>query len=201
MIKEHIYYGSPSRDGKTLPPQQAASAKLYQQLYDEAIANGCTPVLADMLASRKAPTAKTDREFFRDRPKTLAEQFRNPRTLQHYINKARKHGYNPSPNDYYDSSLARFAGDPEGFISPSGGRTQYKRTLQKRGWGAEDPNGLVNVAPAQFTPDPPPDLPLSNELIDESVTEMLAANPDLQTKPRVELEQMAVEKHGPRKKR
>jgi hypothetical protein len=164
-----------------------------ETIYEEALSNGCTPRLAELLACRKAPGAQTDREFFRNKPK-LDEQFKSAQTLNHYVAQARKKGYNPNPNDVYMSQLARFPGDPEAFVPASGGRNHVKRVLEQRGWGSE---GIVNVKPAQFVPDPPPAAPLSKGILKKMVAMKLKENPDLKTKPRAELEAQIIEKHGP----
>jgi hypothetical protein len=94
----------------------------------------------------------------------------------------------------YMSQLAKRPGDPAAWISPSGGRSQMKKVLEQRGWGSE---GIVNVKPAQFVPDPPPAAPLSKGILKKMVAMKLKENPDLKTKPRAELEAQIIEKHGP----
>lgn len=164
----------------------------YEQIYQAAIANGESAMMADLLASRRAPASRTDREFFAGRPK-LDEQFKDERTLNEYVKRARKKGYNPNPNDVYLSQLARFPGDPEAFVS--GGRNQIKRVLEKRGWGCE---GIVDVKPAQYTPEPKA-APLHPKIIEETACQMVRANPDLAKKSKAELSEMVIDAHGPKK--
>lgn len=163
-----------------------------QQIYDEAISNGCSPLLAEMLAHRKAPGANTDREFFRGQ-RQLCDQF-TPIELENLVATARSHGYNPSPNDVYLGQLARFPGDPEGFVSPSGGRHQIQKTLEQRGWGCTGAvrTTLRDTEPLDTTPGLAPDI--VENLVDQQVKE----NPDLAHKPRQALREEVIDKHGPK---
>ena len=119
-----------------------------------------------MCACQQAPGANTDREFFAGRH-TLAKQFDgNEAQLNEIVAAARRKGYNPSPSDVYDSTLARDLGDPAAFISASGGRTQLRRTCEARGIGRQPEN-------------PIPAGRLADDLIAEEVEKRIAANPDL----------------------
>lgn len=163
-----------------------------EQIYQQAIANGCSPRLAEMLAERRAPRANTDREFFVDQRK-LADQFGNDNVLHYYVNTARKHGGDPGQNDVYISQLARFPGDPEAFVPPSGGRTHIKRVLEQRGWGC---SGAVNVQrqevePEDYTPGLAPDI------VESYVDDEIRLNPDNATKPRQQLREQVIEKFSP----
>lgn len=187
-MKERLLVGG-CHQGKTVSQTNTT----YQQIYEMAMSNGCGHALADMLASRRAPQAQTDREFFLNQGK-LGEQVKDKVRLRHYIRQAKKHGYNPSPNDVYMTQLARFPGDPEAFVSPSGGRNQVKRTLEKRGWGSE---GLVNVKPAQYTPAmDAPDIPLGEDIVRDVACEMVKKDPSLRKKKKAELREMVIDKHG-----
>lgn len=119
--------------------------------YKAMIAKGESPMLAEMLACQTAPKAETDRELFAGRG-TLADQFKGrPQVLAHHIRQARKEGYNPSPNDVYESGLADHPGHHKAFISPSGGRGQAKKRLEEMNTGTHD-DGIVRVKKVQRDP-------------------------------------------------
>jgi hypothetical protein len=165
----------------------------YDEIYAQAINNGATPRFADMLASRQAPGAQTDREFFAKHG-TLDQQMKSAELLESTVRGARANGYNPSPNDVYLSQLARYPNDPEAFVPPSGGRNHVKRLLEKRGWGCE---GLVNVKPAQNVPEPK-QVPLAPDVIRDLACAKVRKNPDLKRKTKAELTSMVIAEHGPK---
>ena len=161
-----------------------------QEIYDAAIANGTSPRLAEMFACRKAPGANTDREFFVGQ-KQLCDQF-TPIMLDKYVKQARKAGYNPSPNDVYLGQLARFPGDPEAFVSPSGGRSQIKKVLEQRGWGC---TGAVNVQRRDEAPDEKA-TGLASDLVEDFVKQEIAADPGKAFVDKRELREQIIDRHG-----
>jgi hypothetical protein len=72
----------------------------------------------------------TDTQYFRQRG-TLEKQFNSDHDLKIRVEQARKHGYNPNPNDVYEPCLAQFPGDPNAFISPSQGKRQIRQAAAK----------------------------------------------------------------------
>ena len=133
------------------------------QIYAEAKANGCNDRLADMLASRQAPGAMTDREFFEGRG-TLADQFAGAEgQLAKVVAAARAQGYEPKPNDVYVPTLANSIGDPLAFVPPTGGRNHVRRVCEQRQTSCE---GAVTVQAPMYR-EPTPDKPLSDKLIRE----------------------------------
>ena len=164
-----------------------------EQIYNESLKNGCSPRLAEMFAARKAPGARTDREFFAKHG-TLDQQIENKDLLEATVKGAMAHGYKPNPNDVYLSQLARFKNDPEAFVPPTGGRNHIKRILEKRGWGCE---GLVNVAPAQNVPEPK-QVKLAPDVVRDLACAKVRKNPDLRRKTKAELSEMVIAEHGPK---
>lgn len=151
---------------------------------------------AEMFASQRAPGAVTDDTFFAGIPR-LAEQIGSDKQVDRYVKAARKHGYNPSPNDVYQPGLARFPGDPEAFVSRTKGRGYIKELCQRRGWGC---SGSVNVQAAEPTSDPyskANTIPMGKDLVAQYSRELIKQNPDLKTKSRAELRRMVLAKHGP----
>ena len=152
--------------------------------------------LADMLASQRPPGGFTDDTFFSGIPR-LAEQIGDDKQVERYVNAARKHGYNPSPNDMYQPGLARFPGDPEAFLNRSRGRSYIRDLCRQRGWGC---NGAVNVESREPDSDPYAKencVPLGNDIVNSFARDMVKKNPDLKRKNRAELRQMILDKHGP----
>mgnify|MGYP001610868419 CR=1 FL=1 len=179
-------------DDLTLASDGSTRLAFYMRLRYE----GKDHRMADMLASQRPPGCVTDDTFFGGIPR-LAEQIGDDKQLQKYVNAARKHGYNPSPNDMYQPGLARFPGDPEAFINRSRGRSYIKKLCERRGWGCA---GAVNVEARQPDHDPHDPKhcePLANDIINNFAKDMVKTNPDLKRKSRAEIRQMVLERHGP----
>ena len=150
---------------------------------------------AEMIACQQGPGLKTDVAFFQGQP-ALAEQFGSAKQLKRYIDVARKNGYNPGSRDVYQPGLARFPGDPEAFVPPTGGRGYVKRLCEKRGWACE---GSVNVPYREPLEDPQKqDKPLAEDLIRHRMKVEMKKNPML-AKNQKQLREKIVEKHGPSK--
>lgn len=164
----------------------------YQEIYNEAIANGVTPMMADMLASRQGPGLKTDTTIWGGAG-TLDSQFKNNQPhLKLITEAAKKAGYTPNPNYVYQPALAEFLGDPKAFVPPSEGNSHVRKVCEERGWGCE---GAVKIK----TPQGPPPKPvkLAESLIREGVTKMVTDNPDLARKPIRQLREAVIDKHAP----
>ena len=121
----------------------------------------------------------TDAAYFRGKG-TLDKQFGSDHDLAIRVKQARKHGYNPSPNDSYEPGLAKFVGDPEAFISPSQGKNQIKRA----------------AARLRDVPDVTPRAGLADDLAHRYTKQAIAENPSLKRmKPR-ELREHITDKHS-----
>jgi len=108
--------------------------------------------MASIFATRRAPGAKTDREFFSGMG-TLADQFRGEEyVLEKMVKIAESHGRKPHYTDVYQPGIANFPGDPEAFVPASGGRGHVQRVCEKRGL---DCVGIVNVKSPVREPEPP----------------------------------------------
>ncbi len=166
----------------------------YQKIYDEAIANGCCAIFADMLASRKAPGTKgCDTDWFRGKG-TLSDQFSgDQKQLEHTVNVARSHGYNPNMHDVYVPGMARFVGDPEAFVSPAGGLHQVKSTFVSRN---QTCHGAVEFESVKM--DPPKDAKpvLCEKLVEKLSVDMAAADPKLAKKGKRALREAVIDKHA-----
>lgn len=180
-----------------LPYDIADAHPSVQEFYRKLIARGESPRMAEMLALRQAPRGMTDSVFF-EGTKPIGKAYGNyQQGLEQLVDRAKKNGYTPNANDVYDSGLARFPGDPEAFIPPSGGRGYVKRLLEKRGWSAE---GAVSVKGRQPERDPNEGKPkLADKVANKLVDHMVKKNPDLKRVDRRELKAEVVHKHGAKK--
>ena len=147
--------------------------------------------MAEMLAFQEAPRANTDREFF-EGIGTLDKQFDYDGKMHEGVVKlAMKHGYKPNNNDVYLSSLARFPGDPEAFISPSGGRGQIKDTCERRGWEC---HGTVKTKRRE-PEEAPKKKSLGEDIVRRTMAEEHAKNPDTKRMDQGELRHNIIKKH------
>lgn len=124
--------------------------------------------------------AKTDREYFRGKG-SLSDQFvGREKELTIRVANAQRHGYRPTSSDVYEPSLAMFPGDPAGFISPAGGRSQVARRRDEM--TAEGPiPKAVKLAP---------------DIVESIRRDRITENPDLAHANQRELREEIVDKHG-----
>jgi hypothetical protein len=155
---------------------------MNQAIYQQAIRNGCTPRMAEMLASRQAPRLDTDKVFFSRMGglEELPEGYR-----EHVIEDARAHGYAPSPGDTYLPGLADFRGDPKAFVSrATGAKRKLKEHIDRCKAGPlEDPLGKPTLA---------------EDIISERMQDMAAEDPGLLERRSVnDVREEIISKHGP----
>jgi hypothetical protein len=124
-----------------------------QAMYVAMRLDGVAHSLAEMLALRRPPQSKTDREFLMGC--CNGNQFEGrEREGEYYKAVAEAHGQSVKGKKYL-SSLARFPGDPEAWVD---GRGDVERVLDKHGWGCDgtvkrevrnvgEPGGGPAVAP------------------------------------------------------
>jgi hypothetical protein len=119
----------------------SAPEQHYIIQYYICIDNGCSPKLADMLASQTPPGAMTDNVFLEGH--CNGNQFEKHQHIgDGYKRLAEQHGVNPK-GKVYKPGLARFPGDPEAWVE---GRADVERICRRRGWSCE---GAVNVTPTE----------------------------------------------------
>lgn len=157
----------------------------YEELYGQAIANGCTPRLADMLASRSFPGTKgTDRAFLQGRPTDGAQFEHVPLVGRHHLALAERAGVSVT-GKVYNGTLARFPGDPEAWVSGLG---DVRRVCESRGWAAE---GAITVkAPSDVEPVATP-YRVADDLVERYVEDAIDENPDLAPKRAAVKEELA----------
>lgn len=159
---------------------------------------GSNDKFAAMVALQAGPVLSTDDTFFQGQ-KPLYEQFGSQKHLDRYIKAAKKRGFTPSPNSTYFSSLARFPGDPEAFVTRAQGRSYIRKLCEQRGWACE---GAVKVDHREPESDPlayENCKPLGEDLIRNREEQMIQKNPELKRADRRELREQILAKHGPSK--
>ena len=109
-----------------------------QQVYDEAIANGCSPKLAEMFALGAPPGCMTDAVFLEGH--CNGNQFEKTPAHGDELRRVAESQGQSTTGKVYLGGLARYAGDPEAWVN---GRSDVKRVCEQRGWGAD---GAVSVA-------------------------------------------------------
>jgi len=163
-----------------------------QTYYEWLRGKGESHNMSEMLAFGQPPRARTDREFF-EGIGTLEKQFSYDGKMHEGVVKlAMKHGYKPNNNDVYLSSLARFVGDPEAFVSPTGGRGQIQETCERRGWEC---HGTVNTKYRE-PEEAPKKKSMGKDILDRKVREAHKANPDTVRMDQGELRHDIVKKHS-----
>ena len=88
-------------------------------------------------------------------------------------------------------NLANDLGDPQAFISPSGGRGQIKAVCQQRGLACE---GAVKVKGR--APSDKPGVRLADDIVDRKVSAMVARDPSLKKVNQRDLRERVIAKHG-----
>lgn len=135
-----------------------------QARYEQMIRDGESHSMAEMLATRSFPGLKTDSVWNAGR--CNGNQFENePGLGDWYAARAREAGVNPVGQTYI-SSLARFPGDPEAWVS---GRGDVQKLCLQRGWGCDG----VKVSERS----PTPDIEVAPDLIESEVQDILSENP------------------------
>ena len=170
---------------------------MNQAISDQARANGCGHRLAEMLAVRRVHIGTTDSKYLAGFGR-LGDEL-GPEHLRQVVTQAERHGYTPQASDVYLPNMARFAGDPEAFVSPAEGRGKIERVAAKRGMVKEGRTGLAfrHGPPEQDPYETAP--PLAEDIIRDRIRDVVAHNPDAARLPVKKLRQHVIDKHGPSK--
>ena len=161
-----------------------------QAFYDKLVADGMSPLFAEMLATQKPPgMTGTDQAFHANRG-TLADQFAgDPIGLSIVTKAAKRAGYRPMPSDVYVPGLATFAGDPAAFIKHDNARGQVKKVCEKNGWAA---NG-AKPPPRE----PKPAVRLAESLVQEKMRDIMKSDPGrVLREGKQQLREAIIERHG-----
>ena len=145
----------------------------------------------EMLMGRRMPAIRTDSQFLANHG-TLDKQFEGDgRQLKAVTDEAKKRGYNPSPNDTYIPSLARFPGDPLAFVPSDSPKNHIKKVCETTDRACE---GDVTVS--RSAKKPPETIRLGEDLIQEEAAMRIIENPEEALKPKEQLRNEILDKHG-----
>lgn len=169
-------------------PQILADPALLNE-YCRMRENGEPHGFAAMLVTQTPPGCMTDDVFFSGIGRLGDEM--GEKQAERITSITKGLGFSPSPNSIYMPGLADFQGDPKAYINKSDGRHAVKKRLEEKGmqW---DGRGEVKCSPAE----PPKDIPLAPDLVEEHVSRKIRNNPDLAHQDRGELRQEVIDKHG-----
>lgn len=172
-------------------PQIYAHAET-QAHYEQCRANGCTDAMAQMLAERQAPGSKgTDRAFMEGRNNGGYLDDMPDFLRQKFLQKAKRAGVSLAGKTYV-SGLATEACDPHAWVSGVDELMSRVKAQNAHLTGIRE-HVAVDVPP-------PPSTPLAEDLVQESVRNLVKSNPGLKAKSKKELREMAIDKHAlPRK--
>lgn len=161
-----------------------------QSAYEEMRRAGQSHNIAEMLALRRLPACKTDREFLAGH--CNGSQFAKDAVLgNRYKEVAEQRGADVTGKVYL-SGLAAFPGDPRAWVAD---RSDAEKVIRERGWSSE---GLINVK-GQTEGKPSEPIPLADDLAEHYADKEIIAEPKLALKPRQEVKEMVTEKYGRRK--
>ena len=147
--------------------------------------------LEEVLKNKRFPPIRTDSTFLANHG-TLDKQFEgDDRQLEKVVEEAKRRGYNPSPNDTYIPSLARFAGDPLAFVPPGNPRNHIKKVCEETDRACE---GAVTVG--RERKEPKETVRLGEDLVQEEVAMRIMGNPEEALKPKEQLRNEILDKHG-----
>lgn len=149
-------------------------------------------LMGEMLSSRSAPMMKnSDRAFMEGTGGSTPTHGLDEIGLQRTLDRARKAGINTT-GKVYVAQLGT-AENPLAWVS---GIDDVKKSCEIQGHGCD----ALGIKPV--TPDPGPDTPLADHIIEELAVEKLQDDPDLKAKCRenpaklMELREAIIDKHG-----
>lgn len=161
-----------------------------QSHYERCLKNGCTPKMAEMLASRVAPkTRGLNRSFMEKFRAGHVDGLEGITDRDYFYRKAKEAGVSTT-GKYYQHDLADYWGDPNGWISDLD-EIADKCKAQNR-----ECEGAITIK----APEAPPQkaVRLAPHLVEEELMDRIDANPDLAAHPEKwnEEREAIIEKHG-----
>lgn len=148
---------------------------VIQKRYEQMVADGTSPMLADMLAHQRPPRGKDNTSWLAANSKALDGGDLAPPVRQHHEAMARAAGVN-TVGKVYMPGLARqnMPGDPNAWVSD---HSEFKRKLEARGDGWSDGTQVVKPRDNQF--EPTPDIDVAPDLVEERAIQMIESDPGL----------------------
>ena len=145
----------------------------------------------EVLKSRRMPSIRTDAQFLANHG-TLDKQFAGDnRQLKAVTDTAKSLGYNPNPNDTYIPTLARFPGDPLAFVPAGSPKSHIKKVCEATDRACE---GDVTVNRPRK--EPAKTVRLGEDLVQEEAEQLIMRNPEEALKPKEQLRNEILDKHG-----
>jgi hypothetical protein len=169
----------------------ATRGTLYLRLRDQ----GQTHRFAEMIACQRGPCLNTDDMFFQG-SKPIADQFGDERTMNFYLNEAKKQGFTPDKNAVYFPMLARKPGDKEAWVTRAQGRTHIKNIIASRGGHMNNKMECTWRQPESDPLDVKNCVALGEDIIRDRAKKMIKANPELRHANKTKLRQQIIDKHG-----
>jgi len=162
-----------------------------QHEFEIMVGNGVSEKLAEMFALQAPPMSKTDREFLEGH--CNGNQFAGQEAVGNALKGiAAEAGVNTTGRIYLEQ-LARFPGDPEGWVSDRG---DVKRRLEQRpGWSSK---GMVDH---QGERQAPKEVEIAEDLVQQEVAEILTTVPDPHLVDTVDLSHKVREHRKPSKRK
>jgi len=142
-----------------------------QLQYEAMRRDGQSHNMAEMLATRTLPGAKTDTAF-------MTKFGSNAGVPQAYLDKARKAGINTNSN-YYCGDVAKFPGDPAAWVSSRG---DIKRICEKNNWKAE--GAVEHKCTPEAAKDDDDPYRVDDALVKEEVSRVAKLDPGLVDTPK-----------------
>lgn len=141
----------------------------------------------------KAVNIQTDDTFFAGMGTLLDQCNGNEKEVQRIVRAAKRQGYTPGANDFYIPTLAQRPGDPDAFISQSGGRSQIRSVCEARGISCE---GMVNVKGRERQPKPK--VALAERIVNRYLKDEIARDPSIGKNPkkRAEARERIIAQHS-----
>ena len=142
----------------------------------------------EMVSANRPPHAITDAGFMRGTAN--GSQFENSPHIGNALREvANEYGVDVKGKKYL-GQLARFPGDPRAWVDS---RAEAQRVAEENGWGFE--SGLTKVAARGLDKEPEPGPGLAEDIVNDTVAEILQDVPDPQHVDVADLKEQVKEKH------
>lgn len=164
-------------------------------LYIRSRRQGQSHRFAEMVATQRPPRCMTDDVFFAGMRPWKATM--TPHQRRAVMRQAQRHGFVPPADAVYHSSLARYPGDPEAFVTKAMGRGYIQNLCERRGWACEGAVNIKGRAPEKDMLAPENCVPLADDIVRAKAREMIRENPDVARLKPAEIKAKVIEKYGP----
>lgn len=161
-----------------------------QERYERCLANGCSPVLAEMLALRSFPGVRTNTTILKGigtddglvgAPPDFAAEIRDA---------ADRNGVSRQGKRWF-GGLANHPFDPRAWVSDT---HDIKTLAEERGYAVR---GAITVPARPLDEEPPPPPRVARDLLDQETDRRIAQDPGLAAKDRRELLEETADLVGP----